>query len=637
MIVYQADKKQFLRDNDDKEIDEVIHLRYQTQTGRRVPKAEIRSWRESLGYMAKVLRDEDIPADMGVAIEYHIPQSSKRIDVTLTGYGPGGEKNAVVVELKQWEHAKATAKDAIVVTYVGGANREVVHPSYQAWSYATLLEGFNEAVYDGGIAVLPCAYLHNYVEDGIISAPHYEAYIARAPLFLKGDDDRQRLRDFIKKHVRHGDNKAVLYAIENGRIRPSKALAEAMKGMLRGKPEFVLIDDQKAVYEAAMAAGQSATPDKPRVLIIEGGPGTGKTVVAVNLIVALTGKGLVGKYVSKNAAPRKVYAAKLSGAMTLTRYSNLFVGSGGFIETPNATFDFLVVDEAHRLNEKSGLYGNLGENQIQEIIGAAKCTVFFLDEDQRVTLKDIGSKEQIRKFAKEQGAAVEEYELASQFRCSGSNGYLAWLDNVLDIRITANDTLNTAEYDFQVFDDPVLMHAAIEAKNGDNKARVVAGYCWPWTSKKTPSATDINIGDNYKRRWNLDDDGSLWIISPESINEVGCIHTCQGLEVDYIGVIIGPDLIVRDGQVRTDPAGRSTQDQSIKGWKSAMKADREGTLAVVDLIIKNTYRTLMTRGMKGCYLYCTDEETRNYFKGVGAGVNPPLFAGEVSDLQLSLA
>ncbi len=614
MIVYQADKKQFLKDNDDKEIDEVIRHRYQTQTGRKVPQAEIRSWRESLGFMAKVLRDDDIPSDMGVAVEYHIPQSSKRIDVTLTGYGAGGEKNAVVVELKQWEHAKATVKDAIVVTYVGGANREVVHPSYQAWSYATLLEGFNEAVYDGGIAVRPCAYLHNYVEDGIISAPHYKAYIERAPLFLKGEDDRQRLRDFIKKHVRNGDNKAVLYAIENGRIRPSKALAEAMKGMLRGKPEFVLIDDQKAVYEAAMAAGQSASEDKPRVLVIEGGPGTGKTVVAVNLLVALTGKGLVGKYVSKNAAPRKVYEAKLAGAMTRTRYSSLFVGSGGFLETPAGTFDFLIVDEAHRLNEKSGLYGNLGENQIKEIMGAAKCTVFFIDEDQRVTLKDIGSKEQIRKFAKAQAAVIEEYELASQFRCNGSNGYLAWLDNILDIRTTANKTLDTAEYDFQVFDDPVQMHAAIEAKNGENKARVVAGYCWPWTSKRTPSATDVNIGDNYKRRWNLDEDGSLWIISPESINEVGCIHTCQGLEVDYIGVIIGPDLIVRDGKVRTDPTGRSTQDQSIRGWKQAAKVDLVGTLAAVDLIIKNTYRTLMTRGMKGCYVYCTDQEIRGYLR-----------------------
>ena len=260
------------------------------------------------------------------------------------------------------------------------------------------------------------------------------------------------------------------------------------------------------------------------------------------------------------------------------------------------------------------MYGVDGENQIMEIINSAKCTIFFLDEDQRVTLKDIGSKEQIVNFANAKGAVVEEYTLSSQFRCSGSDGYLAWLDNTLDIRSTANVRLDATGYDFQVFDDPVEMHAAIEAKNGANKARVVAGYCWPWTSRRVPTATDIAIGSDYRRRWNLDKDGSLWIISPESVNEVGCIHTCQGLEVDYIGVIIGPDLIVRAGQVRTDPTGRSTQDQSIKGWKTAMRADREGTLAAVDLIIKNTYRTLMTRGMKGCYLYCTDSETREYFK-----------------------
>jgi DUF2075 family protein len=614
VIVYQADKKQFLKDHQDNEIDEVIHASFKAATGHGVGSSELRSWRDSLGFMATVLRDDDIPEDTGVAVEYHIPQSSKRIDVTLTGYGHDGAKNAVVVELKQWDAIQATTKDAIVVTLLAKAMREVVHPSYQAWSYANLLEGFNEAVYDGGISIKPCAYLHNYIRDGVIDAPHYASYIEKAPLFLKGKDERTSLRDFIKTHVKQGDNKAILYEMENGRIRPSKALADSLAGLLRGQSEFTLIDDQKTVYEAAMAAAQGASESKSRVLIINGGPGTGKTVVAVNLLVALTGKGLFGKYVSKNAAPRKVYETKLSGSMTKSRFGMLFVGSGSFIDVDDDTFGFLVVDEAHRLNEKSGMYGVNGENQIKEIINSTKCSVFFLDEDQRVTLKDIGSKEQIVKFATAKGAVVEEYTLASQFRCSGSDGYLAWLDNTLDIRSTANDRLDADGYDFQVFDDPVQLHAAIEAKNGRNKARVVAGYCWPWTSKKTPTATDINIGPDYQRRWNLGQDGSLWIISPESINEVGCIHTCQGLEVDYIGVIIGPDLIVREGIVKTNPAGRSTQDQSIRGWKKALKADREGTLAVVDLIIKNTYRTLMTRGMKGCYLYCTDLETREHFQ-----------------------
>lgn len=435
----------------------------------------------------------------------------------------------------------------------------------------------------------------------------------RPPLFLKGKDELEQLRAFIRRYIRSGDNKAVLYELANGRIRPSKALADSLTGLLKGNPEFVLIDDQKEVYEAALAAAKSSSAKQPRVLIIEGGPGTGKTVLALNLLVKLTSLGLVGKYVSKNAAPRRVYETRLVGTLTRTKFSHMFTGSGSFVDAEQNLFDVLIVDEAHRLNEKSGLYANLGENQIKELIGASKCTVFFIDEDQRVTLSDIGSKQAIRHFAEAKGAVVEVYSLASQFRCSGSDGYLAWLDNVLDIRPTANDRLDPSDYDFQVFDSPQALHEAIEAQNAHNKARVVAGYCWPWRSKKDPSADDIVIGD-YRRQWNLSQDGSLWIIADRSIEQVGCIHTCQGLEVDYIGVIIGPDLIVRNGQVITAPEKRDQHDKSIGGYKKLSKADPEFARRETDLIIKNTYRTLMTRGLKGCYVYCRDAETAAFFR-----------------------
>lgn len=445
MIVYEATKKQFLQDSDNDDIEEVILQHFKAVTGKSVGSSEINSWKGSLGYMAKVLRDEEVPDDTGLAIELHIPQTSKRIDITLTGRDESGAKNAVLVELKQWSKASATGKDAIVRTALGNGLREVVHPSYQAWSYATLLEGFNEAVYEASISVRPCAYLHNYPRDGVIDSPHYRDYMEKAPLFLKGKDELARLRSFIKQHIRTGDAKEVLYELANGRIRPSKALADSLKGLLAAQPEFVLIDDQKEIYESAIAAARSASETHPRVLIIEGGPGTGKTVVAINLLVHLTGLGLVGKYVSKNAAPRKVYESRLVGSITRSRFSHMFTGSGGFIETEPNTFDMLIVDEAHRLNEKSGLYGNLGENQIKELIEASKCAIFFIDEDQRVTLSDIGSKQAIREFAKAKGATVEEYSLASQFRCNGSDGYLAWLDDVLDIRPTANQQLDASQ------------------------------------------------------------------------------------------------------------------------------------------------------------------------------------------------
>ncbi|QXI27848.1 DUF2075 domain-containing protein [Pseudomonas vanderleydeniana] len=614
MIVYEATKQQFQKDNDNDDIEDVILRSFESATGRIVAAAEMNAWKNSLGAMSRVLRDEEIPNDIGVAIELHIPQTSKRIDITLTGLDASGKQNVVLVELKQWAEASATSKDAIVKTLLGRKIRETVHPSYQAWSYASLLEGFNEAVYSGGIQVHACAYLHNYTPDDVIDGPHYQAYISKAPLFMKGRDELARMRAFIKQHIAKGDEKSVLHELMASPIRPSKALADSLVKLLKKQAEFVLIDDQKEIHENCMAAAAGASTERPKVVIIEGGPGTGKSVVALNLLVNLTSRGLVGKYVSKNSAPRQVYESKLTGALPRSHFSQLFTGSGSFMESPTSAFDFLVVDEAHRLTEKSDLYGQKGDNQIKELINAANCTIFFIDEDQRVTLKDIGNREAIRAFAKTRGAEVEEYVLTSQFRCSGSDGYLAWLDNALQVRETANRHLDTEEYEFKVFDTPQAMHAAIQSKNGNNKARVVAGYCWPWNSKKRASDDDIVIGEHYRRQWNLEEDEKRWIIAQNSVEQVGCIHTCQGLEVDYIGVIIGPDLIIRGGNVVTVPEQRDKNDRSVYGYKKLMKAEPEKIRQLLDLIIKNTYRTLMTRGMKGCYLYCTDEETAQYFR-----------------------
>lgn len=614
MIVYQAEKTQFLLDYDERDIEDVIYAKYQAATHRKVAKAEIRSWRESLGYIARLLRDPEIAPDIGVAVEFILPQSSKRIDVILAGHADDGSRRLVVVELKQWSSVGATDRDAIVLLRGGmRPDQARIHPSYQAWSYTAFLEGFNEAIYDGGLQLKPCAYLHNYAADGIIDSPQYQAYIERAPLFLKGDEDRKKLREFIKQHIRHGRGRQVLFDLERGRMRPSKALADVVGKLLKGNSEFALIDDQKEVFEAAKAAcRQASASGRPRVLIIEGGPGTGKSVIAVNLLAALR-EGLTVKYISKNAAPRAVYSDKLIQTRDNAHLVNLFGGSGSFTETVQDAFDVLVVDEAHRLTEKSGFYGNLGTHQVKELIEAAKCSIFFIDEDQRVTLKDVGSKEVIRKFAAGRNAEVEEYSLTSQFRCAGSDGYLAWVDHTLQIRATANPSLADIPFDFQVFDDPSDLHNAVETKNTNNRARVVAGYCWPWNSKKDPKLMDVVIGD-YERQWNLDQDGSLWIVAPNSVAQVGCIHTCQGLEVDYVGVIIGPDLAIMGDTLVAVPRARDRHDKTMKGFVKMTKEQPAEAARLAESIIKNTYRTLMTRGMKGCYVYATDAKLRAYLR-----------------------
>lgn len=614
MIVYSATRAAFTADVYANAIEAKVLAAFNERLGQSTSRREVESWKHSMQYVNNVLVSSEIPDDAGVAIEYRIPLTSKRVDFILTGLDADEVETAVIIELKQWSTVEATEKDAIVMTAIGGASRETVHPSYQAWTYAALIRDFNEAVRDDSIALRPCAYLHNCESAEAVGSSVYDAHTKRAPVFVR--PEVERLGEFLRRYVRYGDRSRILYRIDEGRLKPSKGLVDHLLSLLKGNREFELVDDQKLAYEAVLERVEKARTGPKQVVIVEGGPGTGKSVLAVNLLVECTRRELLAHYVTRNAAPRDVYQSKLTGTFTKTHVSNLFKGSGAYTQAPADGMDALIVDEAHRLNEKSGLFRNLGENQIKEIVNAARLSVFFVDEDQRVTLNDIGEKAGIRRWAESLGAEVHEMSLASQFRCNGSEGYLAWVDNALQIVETANETLEDIDYDFRVCDDPNELYALIVDRNASaNRARLVAGYCWDWKGKKDPRIRDVVIPEHdFAMRWNLDSDGFLWILQSHSVEEIGCIHTCQGLELDYVGVIIGPDLVVRDGQIVTDAAKRSSQDHSIRGYKKMLKQDPERARSLADRIIRNTYRTLLTRGQKGCYVFCVDEETNEYFR-----------------------
>lgn len=617
MIIYSGSKADFMVQVEEDAIAYTIRDNILEKMHRKTPDAEFRSWVNSLEYMYKVLNDDGIPRNSGIAIEYNLPNTAKRVDFIVSGYDAKRSANVVIIELKQWEKLnKVEGLDALVETFTGGRERRVVHPSYQAWSYAEMIRDYNEYAQIAGVNLWPCAYLHNYmrVQDDPLDDPIYKDYLDEAPAFAKGDV--RKLREFIKRVVETGDDSEILYEIDNGRIKPSKSLQDAIVGMLESNPEFNLIDDQKVVFERIMELSRQCERDgKKRVLIATGGPGTGKTVIAMNLLARLTQEGVFVQYCSKNSAPRTVYAKKLKGHRTKSSIDNMFKGSGAYVDAPRNAVGVVLADEAHRLNEKSGLYGNQGINQIHEIIHAARLSVFFIDECQRVTVKDIGSVGEIKRWAAVNGAEVYEEELTSQFRCNGSDGYLAWLDDVLEIRETANYDIEGIDYDFEVLDSPDEMRQkVIERNQGSNKSRILAGYCWNWprAGRADTNTHEITIGD-FEISWNLDG-GEAFALSPTSINEAGCIHTTQGLEFEYVGVIIGDDLRYEGDHVVTDYTKRAGTDQSIKGLKKMEREDPKHALKLADEIIKNTYRTLMTRGMKGCYVYATDPNLRSYLK-----------------------
>ncbi|ANB55739.1 type III restriction enzyme, res subunit [Anoxybacillus sp. B7M1] len=619
MIVYEATKEEFLKDVFDDQLVHHICNNFEEKIGR-VNKQEVRAWDNSMQYLYRVLNDGEIPNNAGIAIEFKIPHTSKRVDFLISGTDQNNNRSVIIIELKQWEQVeKVEEKEAVVKTVINRHIIETPHPSYQAWSYASLIKDYNENAQNDDIQLYPCAYLHNYIEASDrdpLTDSVYQYYIDQAPLFLKGD--AAKLRSFIKRYIKYGDNKENLYKIEKGRIRPSKSLQDSLNNMLKGNREFIMIDDQKVVYETALQlANEAVRTNQKQVLIVEGGPGTGKSVIAINLLVELTNRNLVCQYVTKNAAPRKVYAQKLKQDFRKGHIDNLFTGSGSYVNAPSNEFDALIVDEAHRLNEKSGMFQNLGENQVKEIINASKLSIFFIDERQRVTLKDIGSIQMIEEFAKGYGAKVTKAILESQFRCNGSDGYLAWIDDVLQIRETANANYFDSNYDFRIYSDPNELRNEIEKLNKvNNKSRIVAGYCWDWIKdgKNNPNVHDIVISEHhFSMSWNLGN-SETWAIDENSVSEAGCIHTCQGLEFDYVGVIIGDDLIYKDGYVQTDYTKRAKTDQSLKGLKKIVKEKPEEALQIADEIIRNTYRTLLTRGQKGCFVYCTNKELEKYLR-----------------------
>jgi len=616
MIVYQKTKIEFGNDILSNDIGKLISNQILSKTGKKVSPNEIRAFSNSLCFIDKVISDNEIPSNVNISIEYHLPQTSKRVDFIITGKN-GNQENVIIIELKQWESSEVTVKDGVVKTRFQYGESETSHPSYQAWSYAAYLNSFNSTVNEEKITLIPCAYLHNYVPDNNITNSFYNNYIEKAPVFLK--PDALKLREFIKKFIKEGDDSNIMFRIDNGKIKPTKSLADSLSSMLKGNKEFIMLDDQKVVYETAKQLAIQSSESNKNVLIVEGGPGTGKSVVAINLLVELTKRGIMSQYVTKTSAPREVYFEKLRGQKKLSELKNLFVGSGSFMHTPKNAINTLIVDEAHRLTKNTGFLKQ-GENQIMEIINSSLSSVFFIDEDQTVSVDDYGKISEIEKIATNLGAYVHKTKLDSQFRCNGSDGYIAWLDHILQIRETANTSLNSFDYefDFRVFDNPIELRDEIFKINKiNNKARIVAGYCWPWLSKKDSKAFDFTEKEfGFNMKWNMTDYGGKWIIDPNSVSEIGCIHTAQGLEVDYVGVILGNDILVRDNIVLVNPSARDTGDKTIFGWKNGKKTNPEFWENKIRTIIKNTYRTLMTRGMKGCYIYSTDEETREYFKKV---------------------
>lgn len=615
MIVYNASKGQFVQDVRMNVIACKI-LDLIRQKGLNAgQEREFTAWQNSMQFMRNIVDNPEIEDDVQIAIEYNIPQTSKRVDFIIIGANETEHDSIVIVELKQWKEAEKVDDDMhfCVRTFVANEKRIVCHPSYQAYSYSRFIANYSQIVNENQIRLVPCAFLHNYkpAYKQALAADIYKEWYTSAPFFIM--DEVQPFIDFIKKYVTRKSSKGdLLYLIDHGRIKPTKSLQDALSTMVMGTPVFDLLDEQAVCFDMCVRTMLQCLKDqKKRTILIQGGPGTGKSVLAVNLLMHYILCNCNAAYVTKNSAPRQAFLSILSGnkAQNLVSIEQLFRSPFGLSKVPVNAYDCLIVDEAHRLVKK--MYGDWGgENQVKECINASLLTIFMLDEDQAVTTKDIGSIQEIRNWCEKLGSKLvmrEETKLVSQFRCNGSDAYIQFVDNVLQRGETLPVPIGELNYDFKVFDDASQMREALREKNKENKARMVAGYCYDWNVKHHRGNTDIELPGGFQAKWNLEND-KIWAINPRSFEEVGCIHTAQGLEFDYVGVLIGRDLTfdTGSGRVCTNKEAISKDDKS-SGIRGASDE-------VARRLILNTYKTLLTRGQKGCYVYCEDEALREYFK-----------------------
>lgn len=406
--------------------------------------------------------------------------------------------------------------------------------------------------------------------------------------------------------------------IENGKLTVSSSLQKSLRRVLTEKDFFAPMERQVVIHDRLLYEIKKAYNTRRKtVMIVRGGPGTGKSVLALKLLAELNGgyredgveKFQHALYVTKTSAPRATYGKELKRLAKDVGAGFLFAGASGFVDCEKNEYPVLLVDEAHRLTNRSSQFSK-GKDQVKEIINAAMASVFFIDEDQIVSMSDLGTIDYIKDCAEEQGAIVidDNLVLETQFRCKGSGLYIAWIDDVLGIRESKDlELLGTLPYDIHIVDSPEELMAAIQSKRKEGfVSRIVAGYCWDWASKDNDNVkTDIRFaGSDVNLRWNTSTD--TWGNDENFCEEIGCIHSSQGLEFQYGGVIIGEDMIYRNGKVIAVPEARADQNGTIRGWKkNPEKADR---------VIRNTYRTLMTRGMYGCYVYCLDKQLGAYLK-----------------------
>lgn len=605
------------------------------------------SWENSLPEIAKALKkSSSIAKDVDVAVEYRLKNSLDRLDFLIYGTDSRGKKNMVIVELKQWSEVSRTSSLNRVHTMVAkGHFEDHFHPSYQAYNYAGQLKSFNSYVQDEHVGIESCSYCHN-MDQGyrtVMGDVSLFPFLPDSPSFLENEGDK--LRSFVEHYVSKRCHD-ILYEVNKAKTIPSDDFAKLMRDALSGNQMYTLDMGQSSALTTIVDAVREAHYyDQKKVIIVKGGAGTGKSVIAINALGQLNSPKkkkdrIATFYVTVNAAPKKVLYNGLTAGKAFKKgdLKALFKYPTAFANRPKNEIPCLLIDEAHRMFEmKYGVGLKSGTNMLRELINVAQVAVFFIDDNQAVTKDDYATIPIICDIAKECHSQVimgPELELTGQYRVQGGADYIAFIKGFLGLDPIVSGYDPKGGYDFRIYDDPNAMFDEIKRLDEEARmrkassdgslvpdlsqynghCRVVAGYCYKWVSKhdERDGVPDVIIRKaHFAKKWNLQYGSGVtaysWADDPLSVDEIGCIHTCQGIDLDYCGVIIGKDMTYENGEIKFNK--KAHPDTDLAGIRTASDKDAETW-------IKNTYYVLLTRGIKGTFIYCEDKALGEYLRSL---------------------
>jgi len=630
-IIYDAQQNDFFKDVLLNKFADTMQNTFLKLYGRKVGKSEFNSWIDT-GKVIKNLIELSELQNIYVSFEYQVPYTQQRIDCLLFGKNKQGKGVIIHIEMKQWQTVDALPVEGnFVETYTGGNKREVAHPSQQVRGYHNYLMGFVEIFEENDTDLLGCVYCPNYDKkegEGLFDSKYAEV-VEKFPIYTKKDIAKLAIR--LKKLLSQENGFDIFNKFMESPVKPSRKLLDSASKVIKQESDFNLLGDQIYARNIIIDKIKSAeTKNENSVVIVKGGPGTGKTVIALHALAEFAGykDKKYNIFFASRSKPlieaikyRMERGQKIGEVNARILFTNLnpFVPS----RTNEKELDILIVDEAHRIGEKSNHRFTPSEYrtnmpQVEQLIRCSKTSIFFIDDKQVIRGAEVGNTNLIRETAKKLGHTIEEVELKSQFRCMGSDNYLDWLESVLGYTNVKHILKKEDKFDFQIIESPEKLYNLIKEKDSQEgkSARLVAGYCWPWSNELDENGNlveDVKIGD-FSLPWETHGDikppeGYVkwyeWAYKPEGIKQIGCIYTVQGFEFDYIGVIVGSDL-------QYDPQN-DCLITNIDGTNDPMlkkKKDREK----FDEYVRNIYRVLMSRGMKGCYVYFVDKEVEKYFK-----------------------